>query len=429
MPSASALTLAFPLAIVCSCASHGILPLQRLAHTAQRFTVSPAGDELMGGGVYPQAVYWTYLEVGTPPVQTPVIFDTGSPFLNVEAVGCESCLHTPPNLPYDPNASITSLPYTVAPSAWSRENGVTSAVGSHEPDTWHVSYKTCDATHPMESCDLGGRLFTDKVSLAGFGPVDVVFGTIDEQSSNVNPLQEVTGLMGIMPPSPKYNNRHVFAQLIAAGACRAIFGICLNDGTMGHGTLTVGGVDARLAVGTINYVRDLRPDITTGPRFGMHVLQVAVGDAQLAWNGTGLLDSGTNILILPSILFAQTRDVMCGHASRPHCEGLWRGECVVMRDEEIDEFPLLRFTLDGATLEMTSRDYLLIGSPLADSEDQRCLGISDGGPLFLFGDTMLRNYYVVHDLEQQRIGWGIVNRATCGSLNPGPVLPIVAVFV
>lgn len=429
MPSASALGFIFPWATFCAPSSHGVLPLRRLAHTAPRVASAPADEVTMGGGVYPQAVYWTYLEVGTPPVQAPVIFDTGSPFLNVEAVGCEGCLHTPPNAPYDPSTSSTSRPYTATPSAWSRENGVADAAGSHEPDTWDVAYKTCDARHPMESCTMGGRLFTDKVSLAGFGPVDVVLGTIDEQSSNINPLQEVTGLMGIMPPSPKYANRHVFTQLVAAGACRSIFGMCLNDGATSHGTLTVGGVDQRLASGPIEYVPDLRPDITTGPRFGVHVARIDLDGFELAWNGTGLLDSGTNILILPSALFAQARDAMCGHPFRPHCESLWRGECAAMSDREIDEYPTLQFGLDGTTIAMSSRDYLLLGSPLADTEDQRCLGISDGGALFLFGDTTFRNYYVVHDLERQRIGWGRVNRETCGSLDAGHVPPVVAVFV
>lgn len=398
-----------------------------------------AEDVSVGGGVYPQAVYWTYLEVGTPPVRSAVIFDTGSPFLNVEASRCANCLHEAPNIPYDPDASSTSSPYSSPPSAWNRANGMAPAAGPGEPDSWNASYYTCDAKHPMDACHMGGRLFTDKVSLAGFGPVDVVFGTIDEESANINPLQEVTGLMGIMPPAPMFAERHVLAQLVASGACRNIFGLCLHDGASSHGTLTVGGADSRLATGLIKYVPDLRPNISAPSSdggaihagvhgFGVRVASMMLGVVGIEWSGTAMLDSGTNILILPSDVYTAARRTMCADASLEHCESLWHGNCSAMSDAQIDSYPSWRFGLDGVTLEMSSRDYLLLNSPLAEAEDQRCLGISDGGPLFLFGDTTLRNYYVVHDLEHQRIGWGAVNRATCGSLHLESPPPVIAVF-
>jgi hypothetical protein len=40
---------------------------------------------------------------------------------------------------------------------------------------------------------------------------------------------------------------------------------------------------------------------------------------------------------------------------------------------------------------------------------------SDHGPL-VAGDTTMRNYYLVFDLAKQQIGWGPVNKDTCGSL-------------
>merc|ERR1712007_43182 len=87
-----------------------------------------------------------------------------------------------------------------------------------------------------------------------------------------------------------------------------------------------------------------------------------------------------------------------------------------MTDAQIDAYPALSMKLHGATLEMTSRDYLLQGSPLATSDGQYCLGIRNGGRSgFIIGATTMRNYYVVFDKKQQRIGWGKVNKRTCGS--------------
>ena len=76
--------------------------------------------------------------------------------------------------------------------------------------------------------------------------------------------------------------------------------------------------------------------------------------------------------------------------------------------------------LDGAELRMSSRDYILKGSPLATSAGQVCMGIKDGGSAggsgFIIGDTTMRNYYLVFDLAEKKIGWGKVNKKNCGSL-------------
>ena len=50
-------------------------------------------------------------------------------------------------------------------------------------------------------------------------------------------------------------------------------------------------------------------------------------------------------------------------------------------------------------------------------------GIRSGGELFIIGDTTMRNYYLVFDYAQKRIGWGPVNRKAggCGSIQEGEV--------
>merc|ERR1712187_1110083 len=77
-----------------------------------------------------------------------------------------------------------------------------------------------------------------------------------------------------------------------------------------------------------------------------------------------------------------------------------------MSDAEVGRYPPLKFQLDGLELEMTSRDYLLRGSPIAASAGQYCLAIRNGGRTgFIFGATTMRNYYVFCDKKERRIGW------------------------
>ena len=111
---------------------------------------------------------------------------------------------------------------------------------------------------------------------------------------------------------------------------------------------------------------------------------------------------------------------MCGDASLTSCADLWGNKCVDLTDAQVDAYPPLTLNLDGADLEMSSRDYLLKGSPLATAVGQYCLGIRDGGSAggsgFIIGDTTMRNYYLVFDLEEKKIGWGKVNKDACGSV-------------
>merc|ERR1712039_624507 len=89
------------------------------------------------------------------------------------------------------------------------------------------------------------------------------------------------------------------------------------------------------------------------------------------------------------------------------------GKCFDLTDAEVAAYPPLTMQLAGTTLDMSSADYLLKGSPLAASAGQYCLGIRNGGSAggsgFIIGDTTMRHYYLVFDLARRRIGWGKVN--------------------
>lgn len=287
---------------------------------------------------------------------------------------------------------------------------------------------------------MEGRLFRDQVSLGGLGPVEIVLGTIDEQSSNINPLQEVTGLMGMMPPFHDVEHREVFAQLVARGLCEPVFAMCLHAGNASHGTLTVGGIDERLGDGPLVYVPNVgqRPlSVPVGgidpasPQsfYGVHVSKVSVGGTQFPFNTTAILDSGTNIVIAPSAMMPLLQQSMCQSSDLPHCRQLWQGQCFQLTQRQVMAYPPIQFDIGPLSIELFSRDYLLRGSPLAPTAEHYCLGIRDGGPLFLLGDTLLRNYYVVHDLGRRRIGWMRVNERTCGSLPEQRAAALLSIFV
>ena len=378
-------------------------PRSRVAARNGNGTSIPAN-----GAVWPTAIYWTMLQVGTPPQAFPAAIDSGSGDLDIAAKGCVGCVTTPPNNAYDSTASKTvKTPYP-----------------PHDfRNRFHNTYETCDLRHPTAPCSISGKLWTDEVSIGGLGPVRVTFGAIDKQDENFDQFKKIDGVVGFTSGGQE----EVFGQLVRNRKCDNVWAICMHHGSHSNGTLTLGGVDSRLSDGPVVYV----------PDSGSHFHEVAVASFTLAGSShqpaasisvqsDAILDTGTNVLLLPPDLLKSLGDTMCGDTSLAQCKALWNDTCVGLSDAEVDAYPDLGIQLDGTTLNMTARDYLLLGSPLASSADQYCLGIKSGGNLFIIGDTTMRNYYLVFDqrnYSNQRIGWGPVNRKEggCGSIEEGDV--------
>ena len=116
-----------------------------------------------GGAIWPTAIYWTTVQVGTPPVDFPVCIDSGSGDLDISGKGCNNCPKQAPNMAYDPSASSTS---------------------KKQFFPFSNSYQTCDLTDPTAVCTISGPTYKDQVSLAGYGPVTVKLGDIQKQTSN-----------------------------------------------------------------------------------------------------------------------------------------------------------------------------------------------------------------------------------------------------
>ena len=175
------------------------------------------------GAVWPTAIFWSTVQIGTPPVDFPVAIDSGSGDLDVAGNGCVGCVTTAPNAAYDSATSSTSkkaLPYRFS-----------------------NTYQTCDLADPTAPCSISGKLFSDQVSLAGLGPVTVTLGSIEKQDANFDQFAEIDGVMGFTGGGAK----NVFAQLVAGGHCENVWALCLNHGSTSNGTLTIGGVEPSLA--------------------------------------------------------------------------------------------------------------------------------------------------------------------------------------
>lgn len=368
-------------------------------------------DDPAGGDVWPVAIFWIMIEVGTPPQSYPVAIDSGSDTLDIPHAGCSTCVSKAPNRFYDPANSTTSKPYPCDGSCSCTSGGQCG---------FSNSYQTCDLSNPSAVCTIEGLLYTDQVSIAPAShAVTAQFGTITSQTSNFDQFKNIDGVVGLAG-GPGVSN--VFQSLYAQGALpKDEFGMCFVEGKVSNGTMTVGGTDPRLHTGPFQKTPNAgAPYGFYGFRFGSAGISVAGSTIQGTGDSLFILDSGTNVLLLPETQFNSFSQILASNSSLPDVQQLLDGKCLPLTQAQIDDFPdiTLQMTAAGGgapfDLVMGPRTYLLLG----EKATGYCLGVRNTGPGgdAIVGDTTMENYYVVFDRTAGTINFAPVNRAACGSV-------------
>jgi hypothetical protein len=281
-----------------------------------------------GGNVWPVAIYWITIEVGTPPKPFPVAIDSGSMTLDIQGPGCENCPKFKPNNAYKPSASSTSKPCNF--------------LSCQLPRNFSNSYQTCDLANPDAVCTIKGANYEDAVSIGQLGPVPVTFGAITEQTSNFDQFNNVCGVVGLAGRAGKGN---VFESLRKGGFIKQdMFGMCLAAGSTSNGTFTVGGLDSRLFKGEFSWAKN----VGGGGLYEMPISSISLGGQPVHTTSTAILDSGTNVLLVPTPIFSSFRTAfanLCkaGHKLKGICgggggkgKGLLDGGCQVMSAADIE---------------------------------------------------------------------------------------------
>ena len=98
------------------------------SYAAQHLVPGNGSDVPAEGSVWPTGIYWTMVQIGTPPKDFPVAIDSGSGDLDISGKDCVGCVHGGPNREYDPAASSTSK--------------------TSYPFVFSNSYQTCDLKDP-----------------------------------------------------------------------------------------------------------------------------------------------------------------------------------------------------------------------------------------------------------------------------------------
>jgi len=318
--------------------------------------------------------YYGVLQVGTPPQDFEVVFDTGSGNLIIPSVTCASdaCkLHRR----FNSSASRTSVDIAFADAP---DDKVTP---TGDRDVVTITFGTGE---------ISGVFMKDHLCLGGIC-THGNFISVTEETEQPFSLVPFDGIFGLglpqMSQAPHFN---VFDCMVRDKALkRNLFSVFLAANDDEESEISFGEYKASRMSGELFWVPVSNPgywqvemeDVT----IGKEMQNLCNGHCQVA------VDTGTSLLAGPT-------DVVGALIQR----------LAVAEDcSNFFSLPDLGFKLGGQALILSPEDYV-------DRDGHSCsvaLMSMDvpppRGPLFIFGDPFLRKYYTVYDRENLQVGFAL----------------------
>lgn len=361
----------------------------------------------VGGSADPEVagLYFTELNIGTPPSPYYVQVDTGSDLLWLSCGFCMTC-QTSTNLGvpltyYDPYSSPTSQQVVCNEQYCALTPTDCISGGSC---TFQLAYGdgttvTCFLVQDVLELPIVANhsVQTDHAT-AAFGCATYVSG--GQQNAPI-----LDGILGL-----GQSNMSIIEQLAFQGKTPRIFAHCLEGDKRGGGILVIGDVMEPGLVYTplmndrLHYKVNLKSIEVNGQILNVDSSIGATGENQ----GT-IIDSGTTLAYIPdpayTLLLQKILNSGPSNLETKTRKGL---TCFLHEGSLDDAFPTVTFTFEnGAAMLVRPHDYILQLQISTDSNF--CIGFQRSmhsiADQAILGDLVLKNKLVVYDLEKQQIGW------------------------
>lgn len=309
---------------------------------------------------FQNAQYWGKVEIGTPAKTFQVLFDTGSSNLWVPASNCTNCKDSATK--YDPSASSTFKP-----------NGT----------SFEIRYGTGSMT---------GYVANDVLTI-GSMKADIDFAVATNEPGITFKESKFDGILGLGWPQIAVDGIVPVMQAFnAAGQLdNNCFGFLLNKDTKSPGELMIGGYNPKYAANPKwtnlkmeNYWTVSMPSLKFGGTTATSVTNAIV-------------DSGTSLIVGPKADVAKV-------AKQMGATEIMSGEYMV--DCKTD-LPDMEVTLGSVTLTVPGNDlrikvcrFVVICECLLG-----IAGMDIGQPLWIMGDVLMRDFYTMFDIDNERVGF------------------------
>lgn len=332
--------------------------------------------------------YYGQLTIGTPPQSFQVIFDTGSGNLLIPHVKCDSqaCKS---HKSFDPKKSSTAVDIKSA----------------KEPNTPFTSGFRDVTSIIFGTGYLSGYLMRDNVCVGG-GKLCTQANFIAATKETTNPFNFLPfdGILGLSLPKmaegPTFSllNQLVQNRTMSKPVLGVFFG---NDGEKSE--ITFGGWRKELTASELQW----RPVMPESPGYWQILMDVIkIGDQPTDLCGKAgcrvAVDTGTNMLAAPSNVVEQFKKTLQ----------------VESKCNSLSTLPQLNFIVGPLTLSLDPKDYVR-GSGSNCELAMMALDVPPPrGPLFIFGDPLLRKYYTVYDVQKNSVGFALAKHGLPEMVQP-----------
>ncbi|KAL6516724.1 hypothetical protein OROGR_020029 [Orobanche gracilis] len=359
---------------------------------------------------YLVGLYFTRVNLGTPPKEFYVQMDTGSDVLWVSCNPCAGCptssgLQIPLEF-FDPSSSSTASLISCSDQRCS--------LGAQSSDSGCSEQNQCGYTFQYgDGSGTSGFYVYDSIyfdsivgnSLTSNTSASVVFGCSTSQSGDLTkPDRAVDGIFGF-----GQQGLSVIAQLSSQGITPNAFSHCLKGESGGGGILVLGQIIDPNIVYT--------PLVPSQPHYNVNLQSISVNRQTLnidpsvfstSTNRGTIIDSGTTLAYLAEDAYDPFVTAITQTVSESVRPLLSKGnQCYLTTSRVSDIFPPVSLNFaGGASMILSPQDYLLQQNSDGGAAVW-CIGVQkiQGQGITILGDLVLKDKIVVYDLAGQRIGW------------------------
>ncbi|XP_022883569.1 aspartic proteinase-like protein 2 isoform X2 [Olea europaea var. sylvestris] len=373
-------------------------------------------------GTYDPSVvglYYTKVQLGTPPKEFYVQIDTGSDVLWVSCNSCNGC-PTSTELEmklkfFDPSSSSTASPLSCSDRRCAL-GAQTSESGCSDQNKCVYTFQYVDGSG-TSGYYISDLMYFNKTvgnSLTSNSSAPVIFGCSTSQTGDLTKSDRaVDGIFGF-----GQQGLSVISQLSSIGVTPNAFSHCLKGGSRGGGTLVLGQVVEPNMVYT--------PLVPLQPHYNVNLQSISVKGQTLPIDPTvfatsdtrgTIIDSGTTLAYLADEAYDPFVTAITQAVSQSVHPIVSKGnQCYIITSSVSDIFPPVNLNFaGGASMILKPEDYLVQQNSISDAAVW-CLAFQKNGGqgITILGDLVLKDKIVVYDLAGQRIGWANYD---CSSVN------------
>ncbi|CAH1441693.1 unnamed protein product [Lactuca virosa] len=361
---------------------------------------------------YRVGLYFTRVQLGSPPKEYYVQIDTGSDVLWVSCSSCDGCprssgLEIPIQF-YDPSTSSTASLISCSDRRCSlgTQSSDSGCSNSNHQCSYTFQYGDGSGTSGYYVSDL---IHLDTIagdSKPSNASASIVFGCSTSQTGDLTkPDRAIDGIFGF-----GQQGLSVIAQLSSQGVAPDAFSHCLVGNGGGGGILVLGQIIEPTMVYT--------PLIQSQPHYNIDLLSISVNGQPLSIDpslfatsgnrGGTIIDCGTTLSYLAEEAYDPFVDAITQSVSQFVRPITSKGDqCYVISSSTPEIFPTVSLNFaGGASMILRPQDYLLQQNSVGGAS-LWCIGFQKirGQGITILGDLVLKDRIVVYDLGGQRIGW------------------------